>query len=271
MAWPIVPPELDGITIGQNIAAVIKAREIPVDRDNPTVSNSDSGHVWTWTQKDGTLERLTTDDDGVVQMIDILATPANQQWITAPIAGSLQFNGSGHINAQPDDLQPDLFKDEWLPLANRAGTVLGYVIQPDYGILFAFPAPGDQGLIEVLTGTRGALYSTGLIPSQITVLPCCLINRVPLRLQPATISRDVFEAPELVQDPAGRGFVRGFVVYVRVDVGSDGMPSGASVFADSGGSEVDKAAIYRALHQRFQPATINGKPIRSIFFERQAL
>ena len=255
-----VPPKLDGITVGQNVAAVIKAREIPVDRENPVVRNTDAGHVWTWTQKDGTLERLTTDDDGIVQMIDILASPANRQWITVPVSGSLQFNESGHINAQGDGPYPDLFRDEWLPLANRAGTVLGYGIQPDYGVLFAFPAPGDQGMIEVLTGTREALFGTGMVP-----------NETPA-LQPAMINRNVYKAPNMMPS-AGRGFVRDFMVYVRIAVGSDGIPTAATVFARSGGptgtggSNLDNAAVYATLREKFQPATVNGKPVPSIYFQ----
>jgi hypothetical protein len=263
-----VPPKLDGIAIGQNVATVIKDREIPIDRENPMVTNTDSGHVWTWTQKDETLERITTDDDGVVQMIDILASSANRQTITVPVARSLQFNESSHVNANfaADGINPDLFADEWLPLANRAGTVLGYAIQPNYGVLFAFPAPGDQGMIEVLYGTREALFDTGMIPSEGSSKAM-----VTPQLQPATRNRGVYKRPKLVQWPPCGGFIRNQVVFVRVTVGADGIPSAAAVFAGSGGALLDAHALYCPMHSKFEAATLDGKPVPSVVFQRRVV
>lgn len=261
-----VPPKLDGITVGQNVATVIKAREIPIDRDNPTINNTNAGHVWTWTQKDGTLEHLTTDDDGVVQMIDILASPANQQWITVPVADSLQFNESGHINALWYGAEPDLFTDERLPGSRRAATVVGYAIEPDYGVLFAFDASqGDGGMIEVLTGKRAALFQTGLIPERSG-------NRAMLtpQLQPPS-TRDAYKPPRLVQWPGCSGFIRGRVVFVRLAVGSDGLPTNATVFAGSGPTSVENAALYCPMQSKFEPARLNGKPVPSVVFQRRII
>jgi hypothetical protein len=260
-------PSLDGVAIGKNITAVIAAREIPVDRENPTVSNTDTGHVWTWTATDGTLERITTNDGGAVQMIDILASPANQRKISVPIVGSLQFNVDSHVNAQSaaGGADPALFTDEWLPLARRSGTVLGYVIEPDFGLLLAFPAPGDLGLIEVLCGTKRALSNTGMIPAGMPIIRPGRTNESDLGVAPVD---HVFEAAKLTGIPAGNRFVRSPSTYafLRISVGTNGIPSTATYFAgESAGSDV---AIQVALREKFQPATLDGKPVPSVYFQR---
>jgi hypothetical protein len=252
------PPVLDGIAIGENLAIVIHRRDFPNNREAPTIVNADAGHIWSWTEKDGTLERLTTNDDGDVQLIEILASSKNDQWISVPVVGSLQFNSSGHINAQPGPPQDDLFRDEWLPLPKVAGTVVGYAIAPNYGVVFGFPAPGDEGLIEVATGTRDALFTTGLIPSDVTT---------PLR--PATVSHDIYKAAKLTGMPPCGGFVKNLVVFVRVAVRADGTPSAATVFYGTGYLNEDNRALYCPMHETFQPATLNGNPVPSVYFQKQ--
>ena len=255
-------PTLDGIAIGENLAIVVHSREFPNNREMPTVINMDSGHVWSWTEKDGTLERLTTDDDGAVQLIEILASSKNDQWISVPVVGSLQFNSSGHINAQPGPPPDDLFRDEWLPLPKVAGTVVGYAIAPDYGVIFGFPGPGDMGLIEVATGTRDALFTTGLVPPKSDFIT---------PLQPATLKSDIYKAPKLVGIPPCGGFVKNHTVFVRVAVRSDGTPSAATVFWGTGYLNEDSRALYCPMHETFQPATLNGKPVPSVYFQSQII
>lgn len=248
------PPALEGVTIGENLASVVRRPEFPKNSEMPTVVNTDIGHVWSWTEKDGTLERLTTDDDGVVQMIEILASGKNHKLIDVPVAGSLQFNESGHINAN-DRANPDLFRDEWLPLANMFGTVLGYAIEPNYGVVFGFPA-GDGGLIEVATGTRDALYTTGLIPRK------TMISASPLLPRPA--HGRVYKAPKLVWRQACNEF-RDPTAFVRVAVRSDGVPSAATIFLGNG---YPNPAPNCEMYEKFRPATLNGKPVPSVYFQR---
>lgn len=254
------PPALDGIAIGDNLAKVIHRRDFPHNREIPTVNNTDAGHVWSWTEKDGTLERLTTNDDGEVQMIEVLASDKNDQTISVPVVGRLDFNGSGHINAQPGSPQDDLFTDEWLPLPKVAGTVVGYAIAPNYGVIFGFPGPGDGGLIEVVTGTRDALFSTGLVPADLST---------PLR--PAIVSHDIFKAAQLTTIPPCGGFKKGLSVFVRVAVQADGKPSEAKVFWGTGSLYEDNRALFCPMLERFQPATLNGKPVPSVYFQREII
>ena len=256
------PPELDGITIGENVAAVISQRGVKSNSENPTVENTALGHVWTWVSKDGTKERVTTNDDGVVQMVEILASPENEQSVAVPVAGSLQFNESGHINAQPADRNFDLFLDEWLPAVNVAGTVVGYAIEPNYGVLFGFRGPGDGGLIEVFTGTRESLFTTGLVP---------VGGDPPTPLRPTTLRYDIYNPPRVVQIPPCGGFIRGRVVFVRLEVGSDGHPTNATVFAGLPPGSADDSALYCPMHSKFEPATLDGKRVPSVIFQKRII
>lgn len=250
-------PQLDGIAIGQNITQIIKAR-----LSYPAVSNTSVGHVWTWSLDDGTIEAVTTDDDGVVEMVDILASAENRRQIDVPGIGLLQFNESGHINAQFAADKNGMMADELLYLAKRPGTVVGYTIPPDYGSLAAFPGPGDQGLIEVLTGTRSALFKTGLVPEENSARAFA-----DPALLPAKISRDVYIPAKISQWPANGRFVHpGQYVFIRSEVAADGISSQAILFAGAPG--YDATMRYYANLVKFRPATLNGVPVPSVFFWR---
>ena len=231
-----------------------------------SVANTSTGHVWTWKLSDGTTEALTTDDDGGIELIDILGATSKSTEVAVPGVGLLPLNAISHLDfgLMFPGVRPDFAADEHLYLAKWPGLIMGFAIPPTYGTLLGFfggqGGVADGPLMEVLTGTREALFATGLIP-----LSSQNASDKPSAFLPVRISHDKYMPAKLVAWPPYSGPIYGSHTYARIEVGADGVPIHATWFMGPASSEtyVQRTAML----ERFAPARLNGTAVASIYFQ----
>lgn len=233
-----------GTSLGGSIKDAVKAHGLP------KVVTTDIGHVWTWQQKDGSQLRLTSDDDGTVQMIDLLApkgVTAKFALQTEPAPAILRL---GKLSGQQADLQfssiadfsgKATFPDSGEPAAFRA-----YKLSPNHEAVLLF---AGGVLREVFYGERAQLARSGLLPG--------------------AIEADVvtYKAPVL-QELGGADYTGGTqgTAFVRIAVGQEGKVTDETIYLSSGSDVLDRIALAGAKSDSFLPATLDGKPVSSIYF-----
>jgi hypothetical protein len=216
-----------GVTLGAPVSHTI-ARRGP-----PTVVTTDVGTVWTWPAGAGTL-RLTTDDDGTVQMIDAAPPPKSDPILTAlaKLAPPVEFSATTTL---PDNGAPALAQ--------------AYRLDPAHELALLY-ATRSHDLSEVFLGDRVAFARTGLLPDLSNTLA-------------------PFKAPVLEKlgsadyDTSDQG-----VAFVRIAVSDRGDATAATTYVSSGNPRLDRIAIASALHDQFTPAQRDGKPVASVYFRR---
>jgi TonB family protein len=237
---------LAGITLGRNIRDEVKPF------GHPDIVTTDVGHVWTWRSAGAATLRLTTDDDGAVQMIDVIAggskrridLPTGQRFIT--------LNGESRANTVSSFPSDDFDAKGAFPDDGADAAYYGYRLKNGNELVLGFPDTNNgAGLLhEVFFGHRDALVRSGLIPQ--------------------AAPTEVFKAPVMLQ-LGGADFRKSKegTTYVRIAVNADGSVADASVFVSSGDADLDSIALASARHSAFSPSSRNGTPIPSIFFRRE--
>ncbi len=238
-----------GLTLGSSIADYIGSSE------KPEVHTSDVGQIWTWHRRSGGINvttRVTTNDDGAIEMLDVLARGATVgPELTMPLqsGASLTF-GSAHA-ADADALfgAPEFEGAGAFPDGDGQASFRGYTLDGDREAVLLFDAKGGP-LREMFWGMRTALGRAGVIPHE-----------------PAP---DVFKAPSLRQlGSADFSSTNTGTAYVRIAVTATGSVSNAKIFISSGSNDLDNIAVAIARGSSFVPATRNGAAAPSIYFERQ--
>jgi len=245
---PASPFAYQGLRLGDSVAKMI-AREGP-----PNVNTTDVGHVWSW-DKGGDRIRLTTDDDGVVRMIDILPAQSDHLALKLPAVPSRTVT-FGTLTADASDTQLGMtadfsgsgnFPDSGAKAEFRAYRLAG---NEDAVLLF-----DDQSkrLAEVFYGDRQFLARSGL-------LPAAPENAAPRYSAPVLQHEGNADYPPTIRE--GDAFL-------RVSVDKRGTVANAEIFVTSGDPQLDRAAIVSAKHDVFTPASLAGTPVDAVVFVRQ--
>lgn len=117
-------------------------------------------------------------------------------------------------------------------------------------ILLVVAREGGRTIREAFLGYRDELAKAGFIPG--------------------ASGEDAFHAAVLEKmGAADYNSPSEGTAYVRIAVGADGSVSAATIYFSSGDAVLDRAAVASALHDSFRPATLNGKPVASVYFHRQ--
>jgi len=231
-----------------------------------SVANTTAGHVWTWILSNGITQALTTDDNGTIELIDVLAAPSKSTDVVVPGLGSVPLNAISHLDFYPmfPNAKPNFFADEHLNLIKDRASIMGFAVPPAYGTLLGFiggqAGIPDGPLIEVLTGTRDTLFSTGLVPTSSQDASDDL-----KALLPDQISHDRYTPAKLIAHPPYSGPVRDSFTYARIEVGANGVPMRGTWFM--GPQSTQRFVQSTVSLERFAPARLNGKPVPSIYFQ----
>lgn len=238
-----------GATLGSSVAPMASGAT-----PKPDVFTSDVGQIWTWRQESGgtaVTSRITTDDDGSIAMIDVLARGAAGPDVAAPVRGGARI-GFGTTLARAADVvfgAPEFEGAGPFPDGIGQADFRGYRLDGDREAVLLFDGSGGP-LREIFFGRRAALARAGLIPHE--------------------APPDVFKAASLSRLGSADFATRAEgVAYVRVVVNADGGVAGATLFASSGDGDLDAVAIAIARGSTFVPASRNGAPVASVYFRRE--
>jgi TonB family protein len=218
----------------------------------PAVATTDVGTVWTWDRSFmpvHSILRVTTDDDGVVKMID-LAIPSGTLGVRGipTMPAPLTFGDDAAVKVDAAIGAPEFVGKGLFPDGGDA-TFRGYRVSGNKELVLLY-AVDPPVLREAFYGERATLMRGGLIPG--------------------TTPSDVYRAPVM----RGLGSAdyqsnRQGTVYTRIVVNADGSVRAASVFISSGSSELDNIALQVAKHSTFAPGTRDGVPTQSVFYRRE--
>ncbi|MEO6912411.1 MAG: energy transducer TonB [Candidatus Baltobacteraceae bacterium] len=236
-----------GASLGGTVKDIVKAHGLP------TVVTTDIGHVWTWQQKDGSQLRVTSDDDGTVRMIDLLAAkgvPAKFDLPTQPARTILRL---GALTGQQADLQFSSIADysgkATFPDSGAPAIFKAYKLSPSHEAVLLF---ANDILQEVFYGERSQLARSGLLPGAVEA------------------QMSTYKAPVL-QKLGGADYTGGTqgAAFVRIEVGQEGKVMGETIFLSSGSDVLDRIALAGAKGDSFSPATLSGKPVSSVYFYKE--
>ncbi len=237
-----------GATLGTNVRAIVAA-------PFPEVVTSDVGQIWTWRISRGAIAmtmRATTDDDGTIQMIDVLArgTAAGPE-VSMPVGSRARLTFGSARAADADAIfgAPEFEGAGAFPDGAGQASFRGYRSDGDRQAVLLFDA-GDGPLREMFFGRRSALARAGLIPHEAP----------PNIFKAATLSR--LGSADFNKRKEG-------VAYTRIAVNPDGGVASATIFVSSGDADLDDVALAIDRGCTFVPATLNGAPVASIYFRRE--
>jgi TonB family protein len=237
-----------GLTIGSNVR--IDGRTPP-----PEVVTSDVGQIWSWHATQGAVAvttRATTDDNGTIQMIDVLARGATAgPDVPSPLATHARLTFGKTSPADADALfgAPEFEGTGPFPDGGGQAGFRGYRVAPSREAVLLFDVGGGP-LREMFFGERSALARAGLIPHE--------------------AQHDVFKAASLSR-LGGADFnkKKEGVAYSRVVVNADGTVAAATIFVSSGDPDLDAVALLIDRGSTFVPASLNGAPVQSVYFRRE--
>ncbi len=238
---------LPGATLGGSIQDAVKAHGLP------TVVTTDIGHVWTWQQSNGSQLRLTSDDDGIVRMIDLLAPKGISSVFALPTKPNPTALHLGALSGQQADLQLSSIADfsgrATFPDSGDPAIFRAYKLSSDHEAVLLF---SKDMLHEVFFGERAQLARSGLLPGA------------------AQTKLLIYKAPVLQKLGAAdyTGGSQG-TSFVRIAVGEDGKVTGQTIFLSSGSDVLDRIALTTAKDDLFSPAILDGKPVSSIYFYKE--
>jgi TonB family protein len=247
-ATPARPFGFSDLALGQPVAKLIKAH------GSAEVETTDVGHVWTW-DMGGDKVRVTTDDDGIVHLYDVLPSP--KAAVTFPLPATppllLDFGGmtAGEAQGRLASIA-DFSAIATFPDTGAKADVQAYTITPATEAILFFE-DSDKTLRESFYGERAYLVRDGLVPPA------------------ASASKPHFTAPVLVHaGAADYPSVRAQGdAYIRMSVDKNGGVSDASVYISSGDIDLDRAAVAGARMYTFKPATQDGTPVSAVFFHKE--
>ena len=247
----VTPPKPFGfsdLSLGQPVAKLIKAH------GSAEVETTDVGQVWTW-DAGGNKVRVTTDDNGIVHLFDVLPSPKLPVSFALPLQPPLLLN-FGAMTAGDAQVHlasiADFKANATFPDTGAKADVQAYDVTPATEAVLLFD-DANKLLRESFYGERTYLARAGLIPATAASPPAH------------------FTAPVLVHQgaadyPAGKA--QGDA-YVRMTVDKNGAVSDADIFISSGDIDLDRTAIAGAKMYTFKPATQDGTPTSAVFFHKE--
>lgn len=251
IAIATTPPKPFGfsdLTLGAPVAKLIKAH------GSADVETTDVGHVWTW-DTGGDKVRVTTDDDGIVRLFDVL--PSAKAMVTFALPATppllLDFGGMTAAEAQARLASiADFSATATFPDTGAKADVQAYNVTPATEAILFFE-DSTKTLRESFYGERTYLTRDGLLTPS------------------ASASKPHFTAPVLVHaGAADYPSVRAQGdAYIRMSVDKNGGVSDATVFISSGDIDLDRAAVAGARMYTFKPATRDGTPVSAVFFHKE--
>lgn len=245
----IKPFGFSDLSLGVSVAALIKSH------GPPNVVTTDVGHIWTWDSAAGKV-RVSTDDDGIVHLFDVLPSPKKPVSFALPGTPPLLLNFGLMTAAQADIQYKSLAffsANTVFPDSAAKAVARGLRIGPLTEAVMLFD-DASQTLREVSYGEQTYLARAGFLPPN-SVDP-----------SPAKITAPVLVHQGSSDYPATK--IEGDT-FVRIVVDQTGKVSGATVFATAGDINLDRAAIASAKSYTFKPATKDGVPVASIFFHKE--
>ncbi len=234
-------PSLNAIALGTNVRALFARFGIP------SVTTTNVGQIWTWTLADGTSVRVTTGDDGIVQIADVTAKNGSHTALTL-VNGTRALTFGAPPTANDIGLSVEHAISGNLPDTGAPAQYWEYALPASQELVLAY-AGADGPLHEALLGERDALALAGFFPDT-------LVN--------------TYKAPLLIElgsaDYSGNATGS---VFSRIAVAADGSVASATVFVTSGDADLDEIALTIAKGSSFEPASRNGTSAPSIYFRRE--
>ncbi|GAC1392474.1 MAG: hypothetical protein NVSMB31_10640 [Vulcanimicrobiaceae bacterium] len=246
-APPVKPFPFADLSLGMPVTKLISSH------GSPTVVTTDVGQVWTW-ESNGTKVRVTTDDDGVVHMMDLL--PAQKEGFTFMVPGAaplpLHFGALTVASADERLIPPEFRGTALFPDNGAKAEFRAYKVTPSADIVLLFDDPAKL-LTEVFYGDRLFLARGGLLPAGSQGV-------LPHFTAPALVHVGSTDYPPTKKEGD---------VFVRISVNKDGSVREATVFVSSGDGDLDRAAVVAAQHATYLPAKIDDVPVSAVAFYRE--
>ena len=243
----VQPFGFSDLALGAAVPALIKAH------GSPDVVTTDVGQIWTW-DLNGSKVRVTTNDDGSVQLFDLVANP--QKPATFVLPGTQFVLTFGIMPIQEADLRfksiEDFSAHTTFPDSGAKADVRAYPIAAGNEALLLFDQT-TQTLGEIIYGRREALSHAGFLPAGTSAA-------FPKFTAPVIVHQDSADYPTTTTQ--GDAFV-------RVSVDATGAVSAATIFVSTGDIVLDRAAVASAKHYAFKPATRDGVAVPSVFFHKE--
>lgn len=234
-------PSLDAIAPASNVRALF-ARF-----GSPSVSTTNVGQIWTWTLADGTSLRVTSDDDGAVQIADVAAKNGARAALSLS-RGTYALAFGAPQTANDVGISPEHAISGSSPDTGAPAQYWEYALPAERELILVYAGAGGP-LDEALLGDRGALALAGFFPDT-----------------PA----NAYKAPILIELGSAdySGSTTGSVIS-RIHVSADGSVTDASIFVSSGDARLDRIALTIAKGSSFEPAARGGTAVPSIYFRRE--
>ena len=237
------------LSLGSSVGALIKKH------GPPNVVTTDVGQIWTWDWAAGKV-RVTTDDDGIVRLFDLLPSPKNPVSFALPGTPPLILN-FGRMTAPQADIHYKslaVFSANTIfPDSSAKAVARGYRLSPSRDAVMLFE-DATQTLSEVSFGEQTYLARAGFLPAN-SVDPPAVKMTAPVLVHQGSSD---YPATKIEGD-----------TFVRITVDETGKVSGATVFATAGDINLDRAALASAKSYSFKPATRDGVPVASVFFHKE--
>lgn len=218
----------------------------------PTVVTTDVGHIWTFDRPSRGLLRVSTDDAGATEAVEVAGAESTPLRLTLPGRQPLNLSFDRSTpESSTAKLKPytDFIATTTLPQNNTPARALAYSL-PDRDELILFFDAKTALLREAFYGRRDTLKREGLIPAD-------------------RLDRVAFKAPVLTKlggaDYASPGQGTAFL---RILVDDRGGVHAVEIYVSSGDAQLDRIAVAGATHDTFLPATRSGAAISSVYFTR---
>ena len=239
--------EFSGLALGISVGNLIAAH------GSPEVLTTDVGQIWTWDSSGGTV-RITTDDRGIVQVIDVLPAPEGPVSFALPSQPPLIVN-FGMTTEHEADLRygpmAAFSASTRFPDSGAAADVRGYRFSGSRQAVLLFENT-SKTLREVFYGDTDNLAYAGFLPA-------------------SPVTKTQFTAPVLVHRGSSdypRTKKQGDA-FVRIEVDAGGSVSQSTIFTSSGDLDLDRSAIASANSFTFTPATRDGVAVPAVFFDKE--
>ncbi|MDP9111974.1 MAG: energy transducer TonB, partial [Candidatus Eremiobacteraeota bacterium] len=236
------------ISLGTPASALTRAMR----GDPPTVVTTDVGHIWTFDRPSRGLIRISTDDAGATEAVEVAGAESMPLRLSLPGHQPLSLAfGRSTPQSSSEQLKPytDFTASTTLPQNNAPARALAYSLPGRDELILFFDAKTAL-LRDAFYGRRDALKREGLIPA----------NRP---------DQGAFKAPVLSKlggaDYASPGQGTAFL---RILVDERGGVRQAEVYISSGDAQLDRIAVAAATHDTFLPATRSGSAVPSVYFTR---
>lgn len=245
---PVKPFGFTDLALGGSIVQLIKAH------GSPNVVTTDVGQIWTWDSPAGEV-RVTSDDDGIVQLFDVLPASKGPVSFALPSTPPLLLNFGLLTVPEAETHYASLAAfaaDATFPDNGERADVRGYNVGPATLAILLF-GQKTKTLDEAFYGYHDYLATAGVVPAA---------------EHPAHAA---FTAPVLVRHEAADypPTKKEGDAFVRLSVEATGKVSAAKILSTSGDIDLDRAAIATGLSYTFKPATRNGVPVASVFFHKE--